>query len=436
MTAAEKILRKALVASKLDSREWNGIQAGLRDRAFFSSRVAKANILDALRQRTAEYADGHTSMSDIRQQMRKDLETMHYTPEKGTEGTIRDLYSKARLDVIVKQNVATARGFIRWAEGNSPGAYAAFPAQEFKRVHPRKNARGDWPQRWAKAGGKIYGGRMIALKDDPVWTKLSVFGNPYPPFDWGSGMGVRDIDRKTAIALGLIDDAGIRGKVQKLEERRERGDLPSMNGNLQATVPATQDVVSKMKADFGDLADVVKIDDRLNIKWRPEILRETVLQKKDFSVQCGVPQQGLLDKLMAEKRMEHFANQINGKQLVVDNGWRDTKRSLGGTHIRHFMPNPDFPDEIPLRPEDIEMIPSIWRNPTRVVKIDNHKFIAELDAFDGSTYLLQVMIAERSREIKKKIGAKEVRLTQKYQQPIVWTFFRTKMPTSKKISQP
>ncbi|MBR0198127.1 MAG: hypothetical protein IJQ34_08330, partial [Kiritimatiellae bacterium] len=70
-----------------------------------------------------------------------------------------------------------------------------------------KNPRGDWPKRWQKAGGKIFpGGRMIALKDDPVWVKLSVFDNPFPPFDWGSGMGLEDIGRKEAVKLGLIDD--------------------------------------------------------------------------------------------------------------------------------------------------------------------------------------------------------------------------------------
>lgn len=415
MTAAEKILRKALVASNLDSRQWNGIQAGLRDRAFFSSRVAQANILDALRQRTAEYADGHTSMSDIRQRMRKDLETLHYTPEKGTEGTIRDLYSKARLDVIVKQNVATARGFIRWAEGNSPGAYAAFPAQEFKRVHPRKNARGDWPQRWAKAGGKIYGGRMIALKDDSVWTKLSTFGNPYPPFDWGSGMGVRDIDRKTAIALGLIDDAGIRGKVQKLEERRERGDLPSMNGNLQATVPDDNYKVRAMLVkDFGDLVRFEKG----SILWRPEVMRDA-FRAKDFRIVLGQAQRGILEKLIAQDSMFEFASAILGEHLEVTQDWRDTKRPDGTNHLSHFGPEPNKPYNVPMSEEDLEMLPSLWRNPDRVVKLTGERFQAELDAFDGSTYCLQIAI-------KTGDGKPLPR-------PKVWSFFKTMNPTSKKL---
>ena len=56
MTAAEKILGKAIVASNIDSRQWAGIQAGLRDRAFFSSCVAEEKFLIAFRKASAAHA--------------------------------------------------------------------------------------------------------------------------------------------------------------------------------------------------------------------------------------------------------------------------------------------------------------------------------------------------------------------------------------------
>ena len=58
MTPAEKIVQKSLVASGLSSREWNGVQAGLRDRAFFSSRVESARFLHAARGMVSGYAAG------------------------------------------------------------------------------------------------------------------------------------------------------------------------------------------------------------------------------------------------------------------------------------------------------------------------------------------------------------------------------------------
>ena len=48
---------------------------------------------------------------------------------------------------------------------------------------------------------------MIALKTDPIWTKISRFGHPWPPFDFNSGMGVRDVSRADAIRLGVIQAA-------------------------------------------------------------------------------------------------------------------------------------------------------------------------------------------------------------------------------------
>lgn len=47
---------------------------------------------------------------------------------------------------------------------------------------------------------------MIALKTDPIWVKISRFGQPYPPYDYGSGMGVVDVSRAEAERLGLISE--------------------------------------------------------------------------------------------------------------------------------------------------------------------------------------------------------------------------------------
>jgi len=70
-------------------------------------------------------------------------------------------------------------------------------------VFHREKGR-DWPMRWEAAGGQFTNGRMAALKTDPIWAAISRFGDPFPPFDYGSGMGLRDIDREEAEALGLI----------------------------------------------------------------------------------------------------------------------------------------------------------------------------------------------------------------------------------------
>jgi hypothetical protein len=80
--------------------------------------------------------------------------------------------------------------------------------RELLRVELRKAPR-NWTERWRGAGGRLYAGRMLAQVNDPIWTKISAFGNPYPPFDYGSGMGVLDLPRAEAADLGfpLTDQA-------------------------------------------------------------------------------------------------------------------------------------------------------------------------------------------------------------------------------------
>lgn len=412
MTEAELILQKALVGSNLDSSQWNQIQAGFRNRAFFSSRVAQVNILATMRDKVREYAEGETDISKIRMKIREDLQRLHYTPKPGEQDTIHDLFSQARLDVIIKTNVAQARGYMQFAEGMSPGAFAAFPAQEFTRIRHSRKPRQDWPQRWAKAGGKTYGGKMIALKDDPVWERLSVFGNPFPPFDWGSGMGVLDVDRKTAIRLGLVSDEDLRGKTAALREKP----VPNFNENLQATFPVSAEHYSQTKAILGqDFGDLVKIDNGV-LKWRPEVLEETVLHGKNFDIQLGKPQSGMLNLLRSNPKTAPFADVIEGEQLHVDQTWRDTKRPDGTTHDSHFYPNQEHPEDIPLKPEEMEMLPCMWRKPDRVMKLGADLFLAETDAFDGSTYMMQVKITKKGH-------------------PKLWTFFKTTLPTSKKMAR-
>ena len=245
MTAAEKILKKALIGSSLNSREWNLVQAGLRDRAFISSQVESMRILHAARRMVVDRAGGQLSASEIRRDLRKVISSTGYRPPEGKEGTLQDLYSKRRLDTIIKTNVEQARGYVRHLDGMKPGAFAAFPGQELIRVRERKEKR-DWATRWKNAGGRFYNGRMIALRDDPIWERISVFGNPFPPFDWGSGMGVRAVSRRDSIALGVVTDNEVRDKVQELKAEKP----VSMNENLAVSV--TPEEESELRQAFGD----------------------------------------------------------------------------------------------------------------------------------------------------------------------------------------
>ena len=360
MTAAELILKKALVASNLDSKEWNTIQAALRNRAFFSSCVAEANILQAMRHRAAEYAARGVDISEARKQMRADLERMHYAPKEGDEGTIKDLFSEARLNVILKHNLDQARGMIQRASGMTPGAFAAFPALEFKRIHHRKNKRTTWAERWRKAGGKLYGGKMIALKTDPVWIKISVFGNPFPPFDWGSGMGVIDVDRKTAIEIGLVTDEKLREETAAL--RNQRSEASKFNDNLQATVPNLRRDSLCGQILLRNFGDQVAIENSV-VSWQGNLIQDVISGKRK-KAQLGVG--------------------YNGRPLPISHNF--FKEHLS----KHYGKNETHPNSIPLRDSDYELIPAMWHKPDKVSKSGDRDHL-EFETLDG--YILHLFVS-------------------------------------------
>ena len=104
----------------------------------------------------------------------------------------------------VSELMASAvQAFQEFQNGQEQCILDMWPAQElFKCVDEPTSV--DWLDRWKNAGGKIISGRMIALKNDPIWIRISEFGLPYPPFDKYDLMWVRDVDRELAEQLGII----------------------------------------------------------------------------------------------------------------------------------------------------------------------------------------------------------------------------------------
>jgi tetratricopeptide (TPR) repeat protein len=141
------------------------------------------------------------------------LASINYQAPEDCLGDIKDLRSDERIHLLFDMATSLANLYRQWKQGQVQSVLDMWPAQELCRCSWRKQSR-DWPSRWSAAGGKFFPGksdypqgRMIALKDDPIWEVISAFGVPFPPFDLQSGMGVRDIKRHEAVALGLIKDA-------------------------------------------------------------------------------------------------------------------------------------------------------------------------------------------------------------------------------------
>lgn len=172
----------------------------------FSARTTMAEHLQVIRDQAALFTDGRTDLATAKLRLKESLQGLGYAPSDEDRGGLKDLSSERRRELVVRMNTEFAQGAGRHQADQDPDRLDAWPAQELVRDRASRVPR-DWQDRWLDAGGKLYpGGRMIALKNDPIWRRLSRFGKPYPPFDYNSGMGLEDISRAEAIELGVMGE--------------------------------------------------------------------------------------------------------------------------------------------------------------------------------------------------------------------------------------
>lgn len=194
---------RSLIPTELRTDLLDTLPAELRERATFSAGVQHAEVLQRVDDTVGQILDGETDRATARQTLRNTVESLGITAPEGQEGTLLDLTGDRRLNLILDVQTDMARGYGQFKQSQAPEVLDQWPAQELIRAREAREPR-DWPTRWAAAGGTFYGERMIALKDDPIWLRISRFGLPYPPFDFGSGMDLLDVERETAEAAGLL----------------------------------------------------------------------------------------------------------------------------------------------------------------------------------------------------------------------------------------
>lgn len=270
--AVAQMAARKVTASPMTSREWELLPAEVRLRAMFSARVEHERTLAEMQSRitaglAGQKVDGATmDKSRFVAEMRAMIKTTGYKRPDGTHRkSVQNLRSRARLELIWDMNQAQAVGYAKWLTDMDPDLLEVSPCYELVRVKARVEVR-DWPIIWEDHGGKFYGGkgsnkyypgakgRMIAKKTDPIWRYISRFKSPWPPFDWGSGMGLR------AVRLAEAEDLGVIGP----DDAPQTPLTEPFNANASASVAGIpEDRVQAILRDFA--GDVEIVDGRLQI---------------------------------------------------------------------------------------------------------------------------------------------------------------------------
>lgn len=215
--ALEFLFNRAVLPTHLGTRELRQLEADVRRKSFFSARNTLAEALDFQREQVAALLQGEFNEATARAKVQDLYDSIDYRPAPDDEGGLKDLSSDKRIRLVLETNLRQAANFGLLEQGNDPLSRWQYPAFELVRIYDREEPRGEmpgslgWLERFVRAGGRLFDGRMIARKDDPVWASLgdsNLFedglDSPFPPFAFNSGMGWREVPREEAIELGLI----------------------------------------------------------------------------------------------------------------------------------------------------------------------------------------------------------------------------------------
>lgn len=204
--AAQSRAVRNILPTTLSSAQLEEIDAEILERALFSARIHNAEVLQSLSDILDRYLAGDINLATATLELKNSMRANGIWAEPGKEGTLQDPQSFERLNLIIRMNASFAANYGNWIHDQNPVILDEWPAQELFRAFQRKVPR-DWDSRWAQAaadtGTKTAG--FVALRNTPIWSAISRFGVPYPPYDFNSGMRTRLVDRKRAMALGLID---------------------------------------------------------------------------------------------------------------------------------------------------------------------------------------------------------------------------------------
>ncbi len=337
----QRLARKRIVTTDLDSAQIAALPRAAREAAFFSAKVQDARTLGAMKSELQRALDltGNDSRAAFVANMRKIIGGGRVTDTvaniQGDSGKLTDITSGRRLGLIYDHQLTEARNRATWLREQTPALLDEYPCQELVRVRVSKNPRSDWAERWAAAGGQTYGGRMIAKKDSPVWEALSRFGTPYPPFDYGSGMGVRNVDRETSVALGVIKAADAveptaTGHEWKVEHEWKDADPQTKELFLDFMREHFQGAVKEVTDKDGSTRLVLNTPLRLK-----NIDRETELRDRRIKLLPSLPEGQSFEQAISATTT---ITDSTGRPVSLDLHHLDSRSGKDRTYRKQFLP--------------------------------------------------------------------------------------------------
>jgi hypothetical protein len=266
--AIDKLGRKSIIGSALNSEQWSRVDAAILDRSFISATIENVRFLQRGKDSLGDFLDGAREVITLpdgtnttvlktgsRAAFVKQMQDFAIKEGMGPldpldKGTIKDITSEKRLGLIFDTQTRQAQDYGWWKQGQDPDVLNAFPAQRFIRERQVKEPRDNH---------RFHEGEVELKTNIGFWTALNRdFGVPWGPWGWGCGHDVEDVDRAEAERRGLIQPGQTLKPVEK-----------DFNEGLEVgTQTLDPDLVDALKTAFKDHPEVHFDGD--TVRWSPK----------------------------------------------------------------------------------------------------------------------------------------------------------------------
>lgn len=337
MTPEEFIRRKKIYDVALTSEQVDAMTQQFREAAAWIVGQNEAYIIEIYYRAAERIASGELSAAEARRVVREALEAAGYRAD--APGSWRDLKDgTARQKLVLETNVNKAAGYA-WRE--TVKGIASLPAQELVRFEQRDVPR-DWVTRWRNAWAALSpeeqkkalpGPRMVALVECRIWNEISRWKDPYPPFDYNSGMDVLPVDAEEAEQLGLVlgeevpraeeaEDFGVKKELPESEHGADLREIEQWIKEMEAEIAAED---TRMRAE-GIITNSAR---HANVRPCRAVKRRCPLEHKGTTREGETQPQKREEKQQAER--QSIEQRYEGRCNVM-------KRENGQMEVQVYAP--------------------------------------------------------------------------------------------------
>src|SRR5688572_12362469 len=128
LEALRRTAARAVMPTNLGTAELRQLGRSVLEKSFFSARTTMEPYLEEVKRDVTALLEGNADVASVRLKLKETLKGLGYEPDPDKRGTIQDLSSDRRLELVIKTNTEMAQGFGYDRQGQEEAILDQWPA--------------------------------------------------------------------------------------------------------------------------------------------------------------------------------------------------------------------------------------------------------------------------------------------------------------------